>query len=398
MPKILKTKDIIKNFNDIHGDRYDYSKFKYKGWDKKGIIICKKHGEFEQSPNVHKRGSGCQLCFNEKNILNKRVTREYVIDKFKETHGNRYDYSKFEYSNYFSKITIICKKHGEFKQTPNSHIQGANCPRCSNMISKGENEVFEFIKNFEEDSFQSDRNFIHPQEIDIIIPNKKLAIEYNGIYHHSSKYKNKGYHLNKTKKVENKGYKLFHIFSNEWDNIIKKQIWKSIILSNLNKLENTIYAKNCYIIEVDQITHSNFMNLNNIKGDCKADIKLALINKNEIVSMMSFIKKQYDDYEMVRFSNKNFYCVFGGEELLFNYFINKYIFKKQKILSICDKRIPRDNFYELLEFKFLKLTKPNSFYIKNKDLCYGGNNIHTDEIKNLDTIHDCGNEIWMYQA
>lgn len=55
-------KDILQIFNDVHGIRYDYSKFKYKGTSIKSTIICSIHGEFEQSPSNHKKGHGCSKC------------------------------------------------------------------------------------------------------------------------------------------------------------------------------------------------------------------------------------------------------------------------------------------------------------------------------------------------
>ena len=53
----MKQEDVIKKFREIHGNRYDYSLVEYLGTHKKVKIICSSHGEFEQSPSHHKRGS-----------------------------------------------------------------------------------------------------------------------------------------------------------------------------------------------------------------------------------------------------------------------------------------------------------------------------------------------------
>ena len=59
------------------------------------------------------------------------LNTEMFIEKAKSIHGDKYDYSKVEYNGCFEKICIICPKHGEFWQTPSSHLQGYGCKKCS---------------------------------------------------------------------------------------------------------------------------------------------------------------------------------------------------------------------------------------------------------------------------
>jgi formate dehydrogenase assembly factor FdhD len=128
----LTTKTFIKKAIKIYGDIYNYSKVEYKDSHSKIIIICKKHGEFEQSPNGHLAGAGCTKCGYEKlNNIFKLSNKEF-IEKAKKVHGDKYDYSKVEYKNGKTKITIICANHGEFKQTPQKHLNDGNgCSKCS---------------------------------------------------------------------------------------------------------------------------------------------------------------------------------------------------------------------------------------------------------------------------
>jgi hypothetical protein len=119
------TKSIIKEFKKVHGNKYDYSKVKYVDWKTKVIIICKEHGEFEQNPNNHLYGKGCSKCAG----VMKSSTPEF-IKKAKKVHGNKYDYSKFKYVDWKTKGIIICPIHGKFEQTPNGHLNGRGCPQC----------------------------------------------------------------------------------------------------------------------------------------------------------------------------------------------------------------------------------------------------------------------------
>lgn len=114
-----------------HGYRYDYSKVEYKNNKIKVCIICPIHGEFWQKPNHHLSGQGCKHCFGERRKENKKLTTEEFIEKAKQVHGDKYDYSKVNYVRSTEKICINCPKHGEFWQIPSSHLMGVKCPQCA---------------------------------------------------------------------------------------------------------------------------------------------------------------------------------------------------------------------------------------------------------------------------
>lgn len=118
-----------------HGDKYDYSKVIYNNSKINVIIICKKHGEFLQTPNNHLSGSDCRLCgiIRGKNI--RTSTTEEFIKKSKIVHNDKYLYTKTNYILNREKVIIICRKHGEFLQIPNDHLAGKECKLCS--IIKG---------------------------------------------------------------------------------------------------------------------------------------------------------------------------------------------------------------------------------------------------------------------
>ena len=125
----LTIKEFIAHAKEIHGDRYDYSKVDFKNTTTKVTIICKEHGEFEQTPEKHKIGQGCSLCGNI------HQTTEEAIQEFKAVHGDTYDYSKVDYKNSRIEVTIICKEHGEFQCIPKDHKKGRRCPSCLSYVS-----------------------------------------------------------------------------------------------------------------------------------------------------------------------------------------------------------------------------------------------------------------------
>ena len=128
----LDTSKVIERFRVIHGDLYDYSLFEYVGMHIKSRIICRLHGVFEQAPHSHLKGQGCPVCGRLRRIGKMYDSRERFIEKARNRHGDRYDYSKVVYKSSYDYVCITCPKHGDFMQKPNTHLNGCGCPKCYN--------------------------------------------------------------------------------------------------------------------------------------------------------------------------------------------------------------------------------------------------------------------------
>jgi very-short-patch-repair endonuclease len=183
-----KTKTFIRKALKIHGDRYDYSNVIYIKAISDVEIICRveSHKPFLQPPHTHLQGHGCRECAFEKLSKLYKMTKEEFIKESNEKHGvGTYDYSKVVYVYNHTKVIIICPKHGEFPQTPNSHTQNHGCPKCNNY--KGEIIVRKFlIENkikFEEQKRFNDCRNIKPLPFDFYIPQYNLCIEFDGEQH-----------------------------------------------------------------------------------------------------------------------------------------------------------------------------------------------------------------------
>lgn len=140
--KKLTKKEFIERAKKIHGNKYDYSKVKYIDYETPVRIICPIHGEFQQSPNSHLHSYGCPKCGRKNINVDRKLTTEEFIKKAKEVHGDKYDYSKVEYKNNKTPVTIICPEHGEFKQAPSNHLNGHGCKKCATETSKLTKELF----------------------------------------------------------------------------------------------------------------------------------------------------------------------------------------------------------------------------------------------------------------
>ena len=172
----------IEKAKNKYGDKYDYSKVEYINSQTPILITCKIHGDFSMRPNDHLQGQECPKCKLSKLRKKFAFSREEFIERARKVHGDKYDYSKVEYVNNRTKVCIICKKHGEFWQTPDHHLLGGNCPQCNkskleeqtNILLNENNIKFEEQKHFD---------WLGKQTLDFYLPEYNVAIECQGVQH-----------------------------------------------------------------------------------------------------------------------------------------------------------------------------------------------------------------------
>ncbi|MBI5630072.1 MAG: hypothetical protein HY921_04220 [Elusimicrobia bacterium] len=128
--RIIDTDTFIKRARQIHGDRYKYDKVQYVSIEKNVVITCTGHGDFPQTPRDHFSGCGCPQCANNAKLGKK----EDFIARAKIEHGEKYSYRNVNYRGLRAKAYITCQKHGDFLQTPKSHLGGSGCPKCAGIV------------------------------------------------------------------------------------------------------------------------------------------------------------------------------------------------------------------------------------------------------------------------
>ncbi len=175
-----KTDFFVKESISIHGNKYIYDKTEYKNNHTRVCITCPEHGEFWQIPYVHLSGCGCPKC------AGKFKTKEDFIKDAQKIHGDKYDYSKTVLSKMHEKTIFICRKHGEFLQSPSNHLQGQGCPMCTSN-SKLENELRNFLTkeniSFIEKANKSTFKWLDRLHLDFYLPDYNIAIECQGKQH-----------------------------------------------------------------------------------------------------------------------------------------------------------------------------------------------------------------------
>lgn len=358
----LNTDEFIRKAKEVHGDKFDYSETKYVDSFTDVTIICKKHGRFKQNPHNHLKGAGCPMC------VGRNKTNDEFINECGEANGWKYQYDNTEYKGAHKYINVTCPIHGTFRVKALNHLfNKSGCPKCSNPISRSEMEIRDFISSIGEKYEVNNRTILDGNEIDILITDKNIGIEFDGIHWHSELFKDKNYHLNKTEECKKHGIRLIHIFEDEW--IERKDIWKSMLCNLFGKTNSKIFARKCVIKEVDTKSKTDFLNDNHIQGNVNSKINLGLYYNDELVSLMTFGKERINlggknkegYYELSRFCNKIGTTVIGGASKLFKFFIEEY--NPIEIISYSDKRWSDGKLYAILGFEHIHDSRPNYFYV-----------------------------------
>lgn len=272
--------------------------------------------------------------------------------------------------------------------------------------SVGEKEIVSFLESKGISCITNDRSLINPQEIDILLPEHNIAIEYCGLYWHSEQAgKDHRYHQQKMLLCKKAGVQLLTIFEDEWK--FRTEQVKRKLLHLLNKSEEKlIYARKCDVRIVNSTDKRLFFQKNHIQGNGPSSINIGLYHNNELVSVMSFIE-QKQVYYLNRYATS---CrVVGGFGKLMNYFVNNLYNRDKEIISFADLRwstgklyqvsgwnreceIPPDYYYSLdakrrfHKFNFRRKNLPKLLKNFNKTL---SERVNCD-LNNVLRIWDCG--------
>jgi predicted nucleic acid-binding Zn ribbon protein len=251
---------------------------------------------------------------------------------------------------------------------------GTACPVCAGIKqgSKAQQEITEYVKQFCPGVLTNDRIILSGKELDIVIPSKKLAIEYHGLYWHNDLRVGRRYHSEKLALAERAGYRLIQIFEDEW--VSKQNIVKSRLRNQLGSIEKRIAARKCSIGKVSAAQEKTFLLDNHIQGYAKSSVKLGLFYCGELVSLMTFSRlsrakghrSAKGKWELLRFCNALDTIVVGAASRLLKYFYKNT--SVDEIISFADKRWSTGDLYHTLGFVRHSDTRENYWYVDLKDL------------------------------
>jgi hypothetical protein len=277
-----------------------------------------------------------------------------------------------------------------------------------------ENDLYNFIKSITQDEIHQNDKLIleNKNELDLYIPDKKIALEFNGNYWHSeiAGNKNKEYHIYKTINCENKNIHLIQIFEDEWIN--KKNIIQEKLKIIFNISNNYIHARKCKIKTVSKYECDLFLENNHLQGTCVSAIQLGLFFENSLVSVMTFGPSRFekDTNELIRYASSM--RINGGFNKLLTFYKKNYF--NGDIVSYADRRWTNihKNVYIANGFLLENITPPNYYYIEKNNYLHRINRMNYQkhslqkklkifdnslsewenmQLNNFDRIWDCGN-------
>lgn len=238
--------------------------------------------------------SSISISENYKNNLGasfKRLSPEEVEFRIAQTEKFDLLSSPNEYRNKYQKLRLKCRNCQSIQLKNMMMIESTPvCHVCHPKESKGQLEVSEFIRSLNIETVSNDRSVICPLEIDILVPSAKLAIEYNGLYWHSSaRILDKNYHEKKRIAIANSGNRFLGIYEDEWRD--KRSIIEGMIRHRMGKCTNVYDARSLKINEIDMKTAAAFFDKSHLEGAARGIVTFGLINeKGDILAAMSLRK------------------------------------------------------------------------------------------------------------
>ena len=360
-----------------HGDRFSYpdpGPGNFQGLRAKTRIVCPDHGEFLQGAAVHIRSPfSCPKCSAAHIGSLTRLTGTGVNERLEERHpGKAWAYVR----STEDRLVFHCSdtwadgsEHGQFSMTTSNFAAGKGCPACVRRRSWAEREIRDYIRSLGFSTVRGSNRTIPGlgrYELDVAIPELKIAVEYNGLIWHSELFqKERLAHVKKTELAESLGYRLIHVFEDEW--LEKRDIVEARLAAILGSGLRKMGARETTVKNLTWKVAAAFLQEHHMQGaGSPAAANFGLVTRaGELVAVASFGGSRYTghDWELLRFVSS---CrVVGGMGKLLAAF-KQTAEPGQSLISFADRRWSDGNLYKTLGFAFAGNTEPNYSYMSGQ--------------------------------
>ncbi len=283
--KPISAQEFERLSTELHKGRYAYRQ-DYKGRAKQVGVCCPDHGWFTQLGASHLEGHGCPECGREK-LFARNASRAVSYNEFiiraRAVHGDKFEYPEEGYAGVSSMTKIVCPAHGPFLQHGGDHQTGHGCAKCSPPITKPAQAIGDLIPGVE----FNNRTVLAPMEVDIWSEQHRLGIEYHGLYWHSDRFKDRGYHHRKWLAAEKAGIRLIQIFEDEW--LDKPELVTRMLQHATGSAPRRLHARKGKIVRITPAEAGAFLDANHIQGRDGTPVAFALVY-DKIEAVMTFTK------------------------------------------------------------------------------------------------------------
>lgn len=339
------------------------------GVNKKIFWLCNIGHVWDSGVNSRSKGSNCPIChglkvlpgFNDLETLHPKIAADW------HSTLNTTLLPSMVAAGTHQKFWWICSKNNHiWEATVKDRVRGTGCPKCATTISRQEQEMADYLRAYYPNLTiqNSNRKVISPLELDIYIPERKIAIEFNGLYWHDERSKGKGYHHKKWLECKNKGIQLIQIWEDDWN---KR---KDIVLNSLTRKigdDNSTtktYARNTVVVQLDTKKARDFMNNNHIQGFASGTYYYGLQDKNLQLKAVLILRKEGNDtYNIIRYATSE--NIPGGFTKLLSY--STKTLKAHKYVTFADHVISNGALYINNGFTAVAEIKPDYMYVVNDE-------------------------------
>jgi len=313
-------------------------------------------------------------------------------------------------------LRAIADQHGV------SHSRMFSYARMHNLTSAVSSDFEKSVKTWLESvsstEIQTNVKMLGRREVDIFIPERKLAIECNGLYWHceSSGEKHKTYHQEKTLQCRQLGIQLIHLLDTDWYNR-NSQVTSRI--ANMLKL-NTVRlgARTLEVREVDQKTSKMFLDQNHLHGWAPSSVTYGLYtDQDQLVFAISFGRCRYNknfQWELIRLCSLQNTTVIGGAQKVFAHFVRQR--DPDSVISYADLQWSDGSVYSQMGFSHSHNGQPGYWYTKDYSTIWHRSKFQKKQLSKLlenfdpnlsewqnmqnnkwDRYWDSGNSVWHWK-
>lgn len=364
-------------FRAAHGDSYAYLQIQYPPAGSGEALVtytCPQHGQVQQSARNHANGHGCPHCGAASSASARTLGLDEWTPRFKEAHAERYEYLEMlRDKGKPAQVLYRCPSHGHTMQVAADHAAGHGCQACGPAGTFGNRytrEIAEYMESLgletrSEHSFPGSR-----KRWDVVVPEARLAIEFDGIYFHSEKFSsNRGYMKGKADEAASNGFRQINIWEDEWYN--KNGIVKRLLASAAGKLsDRKVFGRKLKTTRISHSAAKTFMEANHIQGFAPGSHYIALTESDEVVACMVYSYRaggrdtKITDccVEIQRYATS--VSVVGGFQKLLKFLLCDTSIRS--VVSYSDPRIFTGNMYLQAGFTKHQEGSPDYCYVKSR--------------------------------
>lgn len=244
--------------------------------------------------------------------------------------------------------------------TVGRYLHSHGIPTQHYTFSIAETQIADQLRQCNVEVIQNSRTIIPPYELDIYLPEHKLAIEYCGLYWHSEPRCDKDYHFNKFMSCAEQGIRLITVFEDEW--VANKERVINTIKHKINMASHECaYARQCTVINIDKDTRRKFLESNHYIGDIAGTVSYGLMYNNELVAAIVFKRRhQVGEWELLRYATSR--RVPGGFTKLVRHFCRHNDWNR--VTTFADLRWSDGHLYEATGWEQVDILKPDYYWVK----------------------------------